>query len=87
MTNVLLNDDEADEFYDYADNCGSKVGGYAFFTQSDSRDVTQDWVLLLQLDSDAHIMWGDCGVANWFIRREDLIARQFNRILFTWDCC
>lgn len=31
-------------------------------------------------------MWGDMGVANFFIRREDLLRRDFSRVWYTWDC-
>jgi uncharacterized protein YwqG len=35
---------------------GHKMGGYAYFTQSDPRtDATKDYVLLLQIDSGEHI--------------------------------
>lgn len=82
-----LEDEDLDDFFSFADNCGSKIGGYPFFTQEEVREGNEDWVLLFQLDSDRNVMWGDSGVANWFIRREDLVARNFDRILFTWDCC
>ena len=31
-------------------------------------------------------MWGDVGAASFLIRRANLQARTFDRILFTWDC-
>ncbi|MDX2062779.1 MAG: DUF1963 domain-containing protein [Bacteroidia bacterium] len=50
-------------------------------------------VLLLQLASETEprgghypLMWGDVGVANWFIEPEDLAARRFERVFYTWDC-
>ena len=87
--NLALTDEEHDAFYDDINNAGCKMGGYAYFTQSDPRDYDEnnDWVLLLQIDSEGDIMWGDCGIANWFIRRQDLIRRDFSQILFNWDCC
>ena len=27
-----------------------------------------------------------CGVGNFFINREDLLRRDFSRILYNWDC-
>jgi len=47
-----------------------------------------DWVLLLQLDSDdaAKIMWGDAGMLYFWIRRDDLAARRFDRTWFTLQC-
>ena len=89
-----LSDELNDYMYDELSNAGSKLGGYAYFTQSDPRaygepNKVKDWVLLLQIDTDdeAGIMWGDCGVANWFISREDLKKRDFSKVLFNWDCC
>ena len=32
-------------------------------------------------------MWGDSGVANFFIDKEDLENNNFNNILYNWDCC
>lgn len=90
---IDLNDDElAETFYNYLSNSGSKIGGYAFFTQSDPRmygpdSEFDDWVLLLQIDTDENLMWGDSGVGNWFIRKSDLAKRDFSKILFNWDCC
>jgi uncharacterized protein YwqG len=85
------------------DNAGSKMGGFAYFTQDDPRsfgpnDSVNVWgvtkkenkevIVLLQLDSDhEEMMWGDCGVANWHILKEDLEKLDFSRVFFTWDCC
>ncbi|PSL41038.1 uncharacterized protein YwqG [Planomicrobium soli] len=73
-------------------NDGHKIGGYAFFTQADPReDETYDDydILLLQIDSEdeAGIMWGDSGVGNFFIKKEDLKNGDFSNILYNWDCC
>ncbi|WP_027386365.1 YwqG family protein [Chryseobacterium gregarium] len=69
---------------------GHKMGGYAYFTQADIRDynekLKQD-VLLLQIDTDEEIMFGDSGVANFFINPEDLKNRTFEKAWFNWDCC
>ena len=76
---------------------GHRIGGYPFFTQDDPRGylphLQQHTILLLQLDSDLgngdadKVLWGDCGVGNFFITPEDLQQRDFSRVLFTWDCC
>ena len=71
---------------------GHKIGGYPHFTQNDPREdeSLQDKLLLLfQLDSDGDhdIMWGDMGVGNFFISKEDLRDRNFTNILYNWDCC
>jgi uncharacterized protein YwqG len=67
---------------------GHKVGGYAYFTQDDPRRADDPMLLLFQLDSDEgmDLMWGDMGVGHFFIREKDLIARDFSRVLFDWDC-
>lgn len=79
---------------------GSRVLGYPFFTQSDPREVQGKYsgydILLLQLDSedrklsddsyDWMVMWGDCGVGNFFIRKEDLLNKDFSHVLYNWDC-
>lgn len=72
-------------------NEGHKIGGYAFFTQADPREdgPYKDYdTLLLQIDSEdeAGIMWGDSGVGNFFIKKEDLKNGDFSNILYNWDC-
>ena len=70
---------------------GHKIGGYPHFTQNDPREDErlQDKLLLLfQLDSDEEhdIMWGDVGVGNFFISKEELRRRDFSGVLYNWDC-
>ncbi|WP_078596497.1 YwqG family protein [Evansella clarkii] len=71
---------------------GHKIGGYPFFTQQDPRDYGSDLkdheILLLQIDSDFDngIMWGDMGVANFFIKKEDLRNLDFSMVAYNWDC-
>ncbi|MEN2399865.1 DUF1963 domain-containing protein [Flavobacterium sp. MC2016-06] len=72
------------------DNEGHKIGGYAYFTQGDPREYevkAKNDVLLLQIDTDEEIMFGDSGVANFFINKDDLINQKFEKAYFTWDCC
>jgi uncharacterized protein YwqG len=65
------------------------VGGHPAYTQWDFRsadrcaDVDRT---LLRLTSDKTMMWGDVGEAAFTIRREDLLARRFDRAIFWWDC-
>ena len=42
-----------------------------------------EWMLLLQVDTDdeAGWMWGDCGTLYYWIRRPDLLAGRFDRVL------
>jgi uncharacterized protein YwqG len=67
---------------------GHKMGGYAYFTQDDPRSTADNMLLLLQIDSDEalDLMWGDMGVGHFFIREKDLIARDFSRVMYDWDC-
>ncbi len=88
-------DDDADEaVYESLDSSGSRIGGYAYFTQTDPReydDFDKDWVLLLQIDTeygeDVDIMWGDCGVANFFVPKDKLQQMDFSEVWYNWDCC
>lgn len=95
FTGVDTDDEEFMQFYyeyDEFDNSGSKVGGYAYFTQSDPFINLEDdnkLVLLLQLDSnsdDLKMSWGDSGVANWRIFEKDLANLDFSNLVYTWDC-
>ena len=72
----------------FLDAAGHRIGGYAEFTQEDPRSTEDPMELLFQLDTDSNIgcRWGDMGVANFFIRPEDLQKRDFSRIFFNWDC-
>lgn len=72
---------------------GHKVGGYPGFTQWDPRSVDDSHeVLLFQLDSEFgdggdKIMWGDSGICNFFISRENLRRCDFSDVIYNWDCC
>ena len=74
--------------------------GHPSFTQYDPRDedtYSRYDTLLLQIPSifdedlcdgngDDVTMWGDCGIANFFINSEDLARHDFSRVLYNWDC-
>lgn len=72
------------------------IGAYPTFTQWDPRNPDEPNaydITLLQVDSlwesdsnSAQIMWGDCGVANFFINKEKLENLEFEDVLFNWDC-
>ena len=70
---------------------GHKIGGFPNFTQSDVREIGDYEILLLQIDSEGteknEIMWGDCGIANFFIREKDLKELNFDKVIYNWDCC
>jgi uncharacterized protein YwqG len=80
--------DVMDEFGKCVRPQGHKLGGYAYFTQDDPRTIQDPKLLLLQLDSDEtmDLMWGDMGVGHFFIREKDLVARDFSRVHYDWDC-
>ena len=69
---------------------GHKISGYPDYTQNDIRDEEYE-ILLLQIDSEEteknEIIWGDCGIANFFIREKDLKELNFDRAIYNWDCC
>ena len=76
--------------YDIFCTNGHKIGGYAYFTQTDPREYQEhpkQSLLLFQMDSNDEIMWGDVGVGNFFISPEDLIKKDFTKVMYNWDCC
>ncbi len=85
--------DLPDKYCDYITDkiCDSttQIGGYAFFTQEDIRENNYEEydTLLLQIEyDDKYISWGDAGVANFFITKKDLENKDFNNVLYNWDC-
>lgn len=72
---------------------GTRIGGYPGFTQSDPREgILENYMLLLQIDSEGNdkewfLMWGDSGIANFFIDPDDLKKCDFSKVYYNWDCC
>ena len=72
------------------------IGAYPTFTQWDPRNPEEKdayGITLLQIESywnndsnSSGIMWGDSGVANFFINKEKLEHLNFEDVLFNWDC-
>lgn len=85
--NSEIEDELLESLYDADTTNGHRIGGYAYFTQSDPREADDPSVLLLQIDTDNHIMWGDSGVANFFIHPDDLAKKDFSKVMYNWDCC
>ena len=97
----FLDEDAYDELFEFFqetdDGCmtgGHWMLGYPSFTQEDPRTEDSPFdTLLLQIDSMRDedggnpILWGDCGVCNFFIARTDLEKLDFSRVLYNWDCC
>ena len=74
---------------------GHYLGGSWESVPQEERDAlrvpsVQDWRLLFQLDTvasgDFELMFGDCGRIYFYIRREDLQARQFDRAWLVLQC-
>lgn len=94
LEDTALNEKEEMQFFDaitdFTANYGHKLLGYPYFAQTDPRD-NNDYRLFLQIDTDMDgdndIMWGDNGVGHVFIRNVDLLAKQFDKVWFYWDCC
>ena len=81
-----LESEDRDYLWDQLSTDGHHLLGYPYFTQEDPREGAYE-TLLFQMDSDDGILWGDCGVANFFINLEDLKKRDFSKVFYTWDCC
>lgn len=83
------------ELYNQLSGLSSRLGGYPGFTQNDPREYADKYAnmeLLVQIDSESIdnediTMWGDCGIANFFINAEDLEKLDFSKVLYNWDCC
>lgn len=85
-----------DVLFEELEPSGHWMLGYPYFTQYDPREeddkAKQYDVQLFQMDSDYgedgdFIMWGDAGVANFFISEENLASEDFRDVLYSWDCC
>lgn len=45
-----------------------------------------NWLLLVQIDSDDDMMWGDAGTLYWLARKDALAVGDLSNVLFTWQC-
>lgn len=66
---------------------GTSIGGYPSYTQT---PTYENMNLLLQIDSEEGIMWGDSGVAHFFCDEKALKELNFSHkddVKFQWDCC
>ncbi len=85
-----LSDEISEYIWEELDSSGHKIGGHPYFTQNDVREYNKEYrILLLQIDSDDDfdMMWGDSGICNFFITKEQLEKKDFSRVLYNWDCC
>lgn len=68
--------------------CGDS-SGYASPEAKKLEEGVSDWILLLQLDTDEEgpgWMWGDAGCIYFWIRRQDLAARNFDAVWVILQC-
>ena len=94
-----LGEDVHEYLYTSVKGLKHAIGGYPNFTQYDPRGYNSEEgeqspydIMLLQVesewkkDNDVEIIWGDCGVGNIFISEENLKNRNFDDVLYNWDC-
>lgn len=71
-------------------SCGQshRMGGYPFCVQGDPREGKAEDLdtLLLQLNSEDGISFGDGGSAQFFISEEALKNCDFSRVMYDWNC-
>lgn len=97
LENDLGIDDPDEHLQVYDEHANTQIHqilGYPNFTQTDPREYNehlQNHILLFQIETDDmennDIMWGDSGVANFFIHPDDLKNQDFSKLLYNWDCC
>ncbi|MCY6957992.1 YwqG family protein [Clostridium brassicae] len=89
---IHFTDEDMENYIDELNYSCCRIGGYPEFTQSDPREGNKELslfdTLLLQLDceSECDLMFGDSGIANFFIKEEDLRNLDFSNVLYNWDC-
>jgi uncharacterized protein YwqG len=70
---------------------GIYMGGPEGFKRADTETIRQgarNWRLLLQVGSDdeAGMMWGDLGYLYFWIREQDLLAKDFDKVWMILQC-
>ena len=87
-----FSEEDGEYILEELDTEGHKILGSPAFCQDDPRAGLPEEsriyydTLLLQLASDDFVMWGDSGIANFFINSKALAERDFKRVLYHWDC-
>ena len=74
---------------------GWNLGGRQKIPEAEVREAERTsldgWLLLFQLDSfqigGFELMFGDSGSIYFYIRKEDLLARRFDRVWLVLQCC
>ncbi|AGF57706.1 uncharacterized protein YwqG [Clostridium saccharoperbutylacetonicum] len=85
-------EEERNTYLDELSGDGCRIGGYPIFVQygpRENEELRTFDTLLLQLDCEyeCDLMFGDGGIANFFINEEDLKKLDFTKVLYNWDCC
>lgn len=68
---------------------GHRIGGYANYLHATDHRTEfgiEDYMLLMQLDTDEGLEWCDGGIAQWYIHPQDLKQRDFSKVVFLWAC-
>lgn len=72
-------------------NCGGNPYTLTPQQKEEYENGVSDWMLLLQLGTletrDYEMMFGDCGHIYFWIRRQDLAARNFENVWLVLQCC
>ncbi len=69
-------------------NCGDGAG-YEDPRRKELEQDKDDWVLLLQVDSEEEktgMLWGDCGRIYFWIKKQDLAKKNFNQVWCILQC-
>ena len=67
------------------------------FMKTDIREEKKEYIMEIDLPGltkdeitinyeNGYIMWGDCGVCNFFINKDKLKNLDFSDVLYNWDC-
>lgn len=98
FSEIKLNKEEYLVFDDLSLSYGEhKLLGHPNLAQSDPREDVDDkdeYVLLFQISSEGNgapdnhdIMFGDCGILHFFIKKEDLMNFNFDNTLYEISGC
>lgn len=87
----VFNDEiKREAYHNTAQRPPIRLGGYPNFTQEDPRAYRTANAIgdfnLLTVDTTEGVMWGDTGVAQFFMHEEDLRRRDFSSVRYNWDC-
>lgn len=88
----IFNDETGLETYhDERQTLPIRLGGYPNFTQQDPHRYNDTSTIgdfnLLTIDTTDGIMWGAAGVAQYFMREDDLRRRHSSKVNDNWNCC